>query len=150
MLPKSLFGNDWQIAIAAGGRAAAANDTVTGNACDMKFHYALNVMLTLSVSGDSAGSAYLQESDDGSSGWTTIAGSNVAIGSAHNGKMIVWGLEKPQKRYVRVVVARTHATRTIGIIDAVYEKTDTKRSKDVTRHANVQTVLGVIQPGAGS
>jgi hypothetical protein len=82
----------------------------TGNGgVDMqKFRRALFVVLTGAVTGGGSLSAKLQESTDGSSGWTDIAGAALtAITASNKAATLEVRADQMTKRYVRATLTET-------------------------------------------
>lgn len=93
-------------------------------------------------------SIYAEYSDDGTTGWTEIAGSRVGpLADADSNKALVLDVYRPQKRYVRCVVDRGTANAVIdGVIAELYLPADAP----VTRHSSVAAQEVHNAPHAGT
>ena len=146
MTIRSLYGNDFQIAVPSSGRAGGAT-VVTGAVVDMDNHFALRAIVeagTIPTGSALVGVLRGSDSADGSSGWEHYHETSAQLTSDHDGKLLVLGVEKPRHRYVQL-----HLTRGPGNINlrsAIYNLSEVKRSKDFVASDDLGAIASKVRP----
>ena len=113
----------------------------TGNSgVDMqKFRRALFIVLTGTVTGGGSLSAKLQESTDGSSSWTDIAGAALtAITASNKAATLELRADQMTKRYVRATLTETGSQNVVCACAAL-------GGEAVEKPGNAQDVAAVTQ-----
>jgi len=125
---------------------AAGTTTINGATCDMDGYNKLLVLVTMgAILATAVTSIKMQESSDGSA-WADLAGTAQTIADTDDEKTSYVEVDKPIKRYLRLVVVRGTANATVA--DALYIKSGA-RKRPVTQGTNVAGELH-ISPVAGT
>ena len=109
-------------AIRLSNAVAAATTTITSSALDTKgFDGALFIVSMGAIAATSACSAKLQQSsDDGSAdAYSDLLGTSISMADTDDNKLVLIDISKPQKRYLKLVLARATATAVVDSISAL-------------------------------
>ena len=127
-------------AIRLSNAVTAATTTITSSALDTKgFDSALFIVTMGAIAATSVCSAKLQQSsDDGvADNYSDLLGTLVTMADTDDNKLLLIDITRPQKRYVKLVLARATATAVVDSISAVlYNPKNEPTTHDAT------TVIG--------
>jgi len=113
---------------------AAGTTTINGATCDMDGYDAVLMVVTMgAILATAVTSIKAQESSDGTT-WADLEGTAQTIADTDDDKTFYIDLERPAKRYARLVVLRGTANATVA--EALYFKR-ASRARPVSQGANV-------------
>lgn len=107
--------------------AAAATTDITSDAFDARaFHEVTFVALFGSITAGAVTSMHVEGSNDGSTGWTDIAGTNQAVADDDDNKAIGITIRRPPFPYLRAIIDRGTQNAVLDGIVAIGSKPDSE------------------------
>jgi hypothetical protein len=132
----------------SGFTVAAGTTAVNGDAVDtLGFESVLLKTAFGAIVSGAVTSVKVQYSDDGSTGWTDIAGTSQTVADTADNTIFITEIHRPVKRYVRVATSRATQNATIDYQEAFLFN---PFNAGITQDATVGGVETFVNPVTGT